>query len=83
MKLALGSIIFLASMALMRQVLVASGLATPVLAFLFLVASAGIPLGGIVLVEGALEHEANALRERIDTLEKRLAALEQDPPSSH
>ena len=72
MKIAFGSIIFLASLLLMRQVLVGSGLMTPVVAMLFLVAAVGIPLGGIVLVEGALEHEVRDLRARIDDLERRL-----------
>jgi hypothetical protein len=80
-KLALGSIIFLASMYLMRQVLIASGIATPTVAFLFLVAAAGIPLGGLVLMEGALEHEARDLRARLDVLEKRLAEREEEPPA--
>ncbi len=83
MKFVLGSLVFLASLFLMRQVLVVSGMVHPTLVMLFLVAAAGIPLGGIVLVEGALEHEVKDLRARIDALERRLAppADDSDPPS--
>lgn len=82
MKFVLGSLVFLASLFLMRQVLVASGVVHPNLVMLFLVAAAGIPLGGIVLVEGAMEHEVKDLRERIDALEARLRGRDDaDPPS--
>ena len=80
MKFVLGSVVFLASLYLMNQVLVATGIATPTVAMLFLVAAAGIPLGGIVLVEGALEHEVRDLRARLDALESRLGATEEDAP---
>ena len=80
MKFVLGSVVFLASLYLMNQVLVATGIATPMVAMLFLVAAAGIPLGGIVLVEGALEHEVRDLRARLDELERRLGASEGDAP---
>lgn len=78
----MGSVVFLASLFLMRQVLVGTGITTPSVALLFLVSAVGIPLGGIVLVEAALEHEARRLRERIEGLETRLQALEEDSSSS-
>ena len=83
MKFVLGSLVFLASLFLMRQVLVTSGVVHPNLVMLFLVAAACIPLGGIVLVEGAMEHEVKDLRERIDALEARIRSGrdESDPPS--
>jgi len=71
LKIAFGSIIFLASLFLMRQVLVGTGLMNSTVVMLFLVAAVGIPLGGLVLVEGAMEHEVNDLRSRIAELEKR------------
>lgn len=80
MKFVLGSIVFLASLYLMHQVLVATGMATPTVAMLFLVAAAGIPLGGIVLVEGALEHEVRDLRARLDAIERRIGMAEEDSP---
>jgi hypothetical protein len=82
LKIAFGSIIFLASLFLMRQVLVGTALMNSTVVMLFLVAAVGIPLGGIVLVEGALEHEVEDLRARIDSLEKRLRDLGGDERSS-
>ena len=79
LKILFGSIIFLASLFLMRQVLVGTGLMNSTVVMLFLVAAVGIPLGGIVLVEGAVEHEVNELRARIHELEKRLTARGDDP----
>lgn len=81
MKVVFGSIIFLASLFLMRQVLVGTGLLNATAAMLFLVAAVGIPLGGIVLVEGALEHEVRVLSDRIDSLERRLGREDPDRPS--
>jgi hypothetical protein len=78
LRFVLGSIVFLASLYLMHQVLVATGIATPTVAMLFLVAAAGIPLGGILLVEGALEHEVRELRARLDALEQRVRPADQE-----
>jgi hypothetical protein len=82
LKLLFGSAVFLASLFLMRQVLVGTGLASSTGAMLFLVSAVGIPLGGLVLVESALEAETRKLRERIDGLERRLRSLEDSSPPS-
>ncbi len=82
MKLLFGSAVFLASLFLMRQVLVGTGLTSPVGAMLFLLSAVGIPFGGLVLVESALEVETRRLRERIDALERRVRSLEDSSPPS-
>lgn len=75
MRVAIGSVVFLLSLFLMRQVLVQTGLLAPTEALVFLVAAVGIPLGGIVFLEGAfdaeyrrLEKEVRALREAVERL---------------
>jgi hypothetical protein len=85
-KLVLGSIVFLVSLFLMRQILVVAGVLDPPTALLFLVACVGIPLGGMVFLEGALEHENRSLRKEMAELRRQVLALQErlsgrgDPP---
>ena len=88
MKSLLGSAVFLVSVLVMRQVLVAGGVLPPFGALLFLVAAVGIPLGGIVFLEGAFDFESREVRREVEALRREVAELrrrldgEGDSPSS-
>ena len=75
MKAVLGSVVFLVSLFLLRQILVGAGLLSANLTLLFLVGLVGVPLGGIVFLEAAFEHENKALRREMRQLEEELARL--------
>jgi len=77
-KAVLGSVVFLLSLFLLRQILVGAGLLTPNLTLLFLVGLVGVPLGGIVFLEAAFEHENKALRRDVRQLEEELARLRRE-----
>ncbi|MCA9753680.1 MAG: hypothetical protein R3B81_09990 [bacterium] len=81
MKSLLGSVVFLMSLFLVRQVMVGAGVLTSGTTLLFLVGLVGLPLGAIVLVEGAFEHEFRAMRERIERLESELASRDRSDSS--
>ena len=75
MKSFFGSVIFVASMFLMRRILVEAGVLTPSLALAFLACLVGIPLGGFVFLEGALEQQSRELRREIEELRETVAEL--------
>ena len=75
MKAVLGSVVFLVSLFLLRQILVGAGLLSANLTLLFLVGLVGVPLGGIVFLEAAFEHENKVLRREMRQLEEELARL--------
>ena len=77
MKSVIGSVVFLVSLFLMRRILVDAGVLSPTLALLFLACVVGIPLGGIVFLEGALDQESRDLRREIDGLRAEIAELRQ------
>jgi hypothetical protein len=74
-RVALGSVVFLLSLLLMRQVLVQTGLLSPMAALVFLVAAVGIPLGGIVFLEGAFDHETKRLEREVESLREEVRRL--------
>lgn len=82
MKPLIGSVVFLASLFLMRRILVDAGVFSPALALVFLACVVGIPLGGIVFLEGALEQESRDLRREIDGLRAQIAELRRLAPDS-
>ena len=75
MKAILGSLVFLISLVLMRQILVGAGVLPPWTALLFVVCVVGIPLGGIVFLESAFESESRRLREDVRGLREEVAEL--------
>ena len=75
MKSLIGSAVFLVSLFVLRRILVESGTLTPDLALVFLACVVGIPLGGIVFLEGAIERESQDLRREIDSLRAELSEL--------
>ncbi len=75
MKTVLGCAVFVASLFLLRRILVETGLLTPTLALAFLACLVGIPLGGIVFLEGALDSSARDLRREIEALRAEIDAL--------
>ncbi len=79
MRVVIGSVVFLLSLFLMRQVLVGSGLLSPVTALVFLVAAVGIPLGGIVFLEGAFDQEYKKLEKEVQSLREELQRLRGGP----
>jgi hypothetical protein len=81
LKAVIGSLVFLFSLFLMRQVLVGSGLLGPWSALMFLVAAVGIPLGGIVFLEGAFDHECRRLEREVGALREEVRRLGGRPPS--
>jgi hypothetical protein len=74
-KSLVGSVVFLVSLFLARRILVEAGVLSPALALVFLACVVGIPLGGIVFLEGALEHESRDLRREIEGLRSELEEL--------
>jgi archaellum biogenesis protein FlaJ (TadC family) len=70
----LGSVVFLASLFMLRRILVETGLLTPTLALAFLACLVGIPLGGIVFLEGAIDTRTRELRREIEALRAELGA---------
>jgi hypothetical protein len=74
-RVAIGSVVFLLSLFLMRQVLVETGLLTPTAALVFLVAAVGIPLGGIVFLEGAFDREHRRLEREVEALREEVRRL--------
>jgi len=81
-RVAIGSIVFLLSLYLMRQVLVEAGLLSPTAALVFLVAAVGIPLGGIVFLEGAFDNEYRRLEKEVRTLREEIERLRGGSPGS-
>ena len=75
MRVVFGSVVFLLSLFLMRQVLVNTGLLPPGTALVFLLAAVGIPLGGIVFLEGAFEQEHKKLEDQVRQLREELRRL--------
>jgi hypothetical protein len=75
MKSILGSAVFLASLFILRNVLVSSGALTPTMTLIFLAGLVGIPLGGIVFLEGTLEQQRRELQEEIDGLKAQIEEL--------
>ena len=75
MRVVIGSVVFLLSLYLMRQVLVETGLLSPTAALVFLVAAVGIPLGGIVFLEGAFDTEYRRLEKEVKDLREELQRL--------
>jgi uncharacterized membrane protein YccC len=80
LKSLIGSAVFLVSLFVMRRILVEAGVMTPDLALVFLACVVGIPLGGIVFLEGAIERESQDLRREIDSLRAEIAALRESTP---
>ncbi len=74
-KAVLGSVTFLVSLFLMRQILVGTGLMPPNVALIFLVAAVGIPLGGIVFLEAAFDGEQRAIRRELQELREEVSKL--------
>ena len=75
MKALLGSAVFLVSLYLMRQILVGTGLLSPTLALVFMVAVVGIPLGGIIFLESAFDLETRKLRSEVRGLREDVERL--------
>jgi hypothetical protein len=75
MKTVLGSAVFVASLFVLRRILVETGMLTPSMALAFLACVVGIPLGGIVFMEGALDSTARELRREIEALRAELESL--------
>jgi hypothetical protein len=71
----LGSVVFLVSLFGLRQMLVGSGMLDPLASLFFLSCLVGIPLGGILLLEGAFDTEQRRLREDLETLRREVAEL--------
>lgn len=80
-RVVIGSVVFLLSLYLMRQVLVETGLLSPMAALVFLVAAVGIPLGGIVFLEGAFDAEYKRLEKELSALREEVRRLRGDEPS--
>jgi hypothetical protein len=80
LKPLLGSVVFVASMFLLRRILVDAGILTPSLALAFLACLVGIPLGGIVFLEGAIDQQGRELRREIEALREEIAALRRAAP---
>jgi hypothetical protein len=72
----LGSVVFLVSLFAMRQLLVGSGMLDPLASLLFLSCLVGIPLGGILLLEGAFDAEQRRLRQDLEAMRRELSELE-------
>lgn len=72
----LGSVVFLVSLFGMRQLLVGSGMLDPLASLLFLSCLVGIPLGGILLLEGAFDTEQRRLRQDLEAMRRELSELE-------
>ncbi len=71
----LGSVVFLVSLFGMRQMLVGLGVLDPLASLFFLSCLVGIPLGGILLLEGAFDAEQRRLRQDLETLRREVAEL--------
>ena len=81
MKALLGAAVFLASLVLMRQILITAAALSPAAALLFLVAAVGIPLGALLFLEAAFDvdqrrvrDEIGELRREVDRLRERMSA---------
>ncbi len=75
MKSILGSAVFLASLFLLHRILVQAGLLTPTLALMFLACLVGVPLGGLVFLEGSIDVQNRELRREIESLRAEIAEL--------
>ena len=75
MKTVLGSVVFLVSLFGLRQILIGAGLLDPLTALLFVGCLVGIPLGGVLFLEGALESEQERMRRELDAVREELAEL--------
>ena len=82
MKAVLGSVVFLLSLFLARQILVGAGVLSGNLALLLLVALVGIPLGGVIFLETAFDQESRELRAEIERLRGELESLKRSSSSS-
>ena len=76
MKSILGSAVFLASLFILRNLIVGAGILTPTLTLIFLACLVGIPLGGIVFLEGTIDQQRRELQQEIDGLRAQLTALQ-------
>lgn len=74
-KAVLGSVVFLLSLFLARQILVGAGVLSGNLALLLLVALVGIPLGGVIFLETAFDQESRELRGEIERLRSEVDSL--------
>lgn len=81
MKTILGSVVFVASLFLLHRILVGSGMLTPTLAFFFLACLVGVPLGGIVFLEGSMDQQNRELRRELDALRAEVDTLKKDRPA--
>ena len=75
MKSILGSAVFLASLFILRNLIVGAGLLSPVATLIFLACLVGIPLGGIVFVEGTVDEQRRELMREIEALRADLEQL--------
>lgn len=82
MKALLGSFVFVASMFLLRRILVEAGLLSPGLALAFLACLVGIPLGGIIFLEGAIDQQGRDLRREIEELRAEVEKLRRSSRAS-
>ena len=53
----------------------------PITALVFLVAAVGIPLGGIVFLEGAFDHEYRKLEREVEALREEVRRMRDAGPS--
>ena len=81
-KAVLGSVVFLLSLFLARQILVGAGVLSGNLALLLLVALVGIPLGGVIFLETAFDQESRELRAEIERLQGEVDSLKRSASSS-
>jgi hypothetical protein len=75
LKALVGTALFLASLFLLRQILVGSGLLPPMAALVFLIGLVGVPFAGILLIVSALDHQQRETRDELDRLRQEIAAL--------
>lgn len=81
-KAVLGSVVFLLSLFLARQILVGAGVLSGNLALLLLVALVGIPLGGVIFLETAFDQESRELRAEIARLQGEVDSLKRSSSAS-
>ena len=74
MKSLFGGAVFLASLFLMRRILVSAGVLDPWTAFLFVTSAVGVSLAGFLFLEGALDAHRDATRRELDAVRRELSA---------